>query len=63
MDHRNNVGSAPDFTNAFLVSLGGLLYVFLLALLAIWGMIAVFAFSFVANKVIGRPKQAAQGSD
>ena len=63
MDNRNNIGSAPDFTNAFLVSLGGLLYVFLIAILAIWGMIAVFIFSFAANKVIGRPKRAPQGSD
>jgi len=63
MDHRNNIGAAPDFTNAFLVSLGGLLYVFLVALFVIWGMIAVFIFSFAANKAIGRPKRTPDPSD
>lgn len=54
MDHRQ---PAPNFTNAFLVSFGGVVFMMLIAIWAIWGMLAAVAISVAADKAIGKRGQ------
>lgn len=45
---------APNYTNAFLVSFGGVLFIALFAIWVIWGLLAALVSGWVADKVISR---------
>lgn len=51
-DHQT--GRAPDYTNAFLVSFGVLVFIVLFAIWAVWGMIVASGLSWLADRAMIR---------
>ena len=52
--HRPPPKSAPDFTNAFLVTFGIVVFIALFAIWAVWGMLAAAGLSWLANRLLDR---------
>ena len=52
--HGNMRTSAPNYTNAFLVSAGVLCMMLLMAIWAIWGFLAALATGYATDRVITR---------
>ncbi|WP_177190523.1 hypothetical protein [Tranquillimonas rosea] len=46
----------PDFTGAFLVSFGVLLFVLLFAIWAVWGLLAALGVGWAGERLIGRSR-------
>ncbi|MEM8629931.1 MAG: hypothetical protein AAGF74_01720 [Pseudomonadota bacterium] len=63
MDNRNEIGEAPDFTKPFLVSFGVLLFIFLFAIWAIWGLMAALFSGWSMDRliVLGGNRRAQRG--
>lgn len=50
--HRHPTGEAPNYTNAFLVSFGVVVFVALFAIWAVWGMLVAGAISWLADRAM-----------
>lgn len=51
--HRPPPGRVPDYTGAFLVSGGVVVFIVLFVIWAIWGLLAALATGWAGNRLIG----------
>ncbi len=55
-DRSQPPGRVSDFTGAFLVSFGVLLFVLLFAIWAVWGLLAALGVGWAGERLIGRSR-------